>query len=400
MIAPATVSRSLAVVALAAAVITPAVPAQAAAPAAGCLPAWQVVPSPNVGAGDNGLADVAVVSADDVWAVGGRASGQSRSTLIEHWDGTAWQVVPSPNGAERINGLTGVSAAGPDDVWAVGFSNDGNGFESVSDNLILHWDGALWTVVPSPNPIPQPNPGHYPVSNELYAVHAVGPDDVWAVGHTFTINIEQTLALHWDGAAWTNVPTPHESRFSRLRSVDAAAGDDVWAVGEIDRRGTQRTLTQHFDGTAWTTVPSPSAGPAVDYMSAVSVAAPDDVWVVGYHIDVIGVSQPYQTASWHYDGSVWRLVDAPDVTTQNNYLRGVVAVSGKGVLAVGFWDTGSALRTLSEVWNGRRWSVVPSPNAGSFIDELIAVDAGQRDAWAVGQSAEFSFRTLIMRFGC
>jgi hypothetical protein len=368
---------------------------------ASCVRTWKTVPSRNVGDEDNGLAALDVVSPTDIWAVGNRVSGETRSTLVEHWNGTAWSVVPSPNGGEPINWLTGVSAVSADDIWAVGFTNDGNGFESQSFTLAMHFDGTSWQVVSSPNPEPDPNPGHYPASNELYAVHAISADDVWAVGHTFTVNNEQTLALHWDGTSWENVPTPHPSRYSRLRSVDAAATDDIWAVGEIDKNGKQRTLTQHYDGTSWSTVPSPNEGLTVDYMSSVSVAAPDDVWVVGYHIAVIGFDQPYQTSSWHYDGVAWSLVDAPDVNSENNYLRGVVTLRGGGAMAVGFWDTGTALLTLTERWNGTNWNIVSSPNQSDVIDELWAVDAAQNQLWAVGQTFSFfSFRTLVQRFGC
>jgi hypothetical protein len=132
------------------------------------------------------------------------------------------------------------------------------------------------------------------------------------------------------------------------------------------------------------------------------VAAPNDVWVVGYHIEVIGIDQPYQTSSWHYDGVAWRLVDAPDVNTENNYLRAVVTLPGRGgAMAVGFWDTGTALQTLTERWNGNRWIIVPSPNQSDVIDELWAVDAAANQLWSVGQTFSFfSFRTLVQQFSC
>jgi hypothetical protein len=373
------------------------------APAA-CTPAWRYGHSPNTGWGDNALAAIDVLSSTDIWAVGNSLAGDVRSTLVEHFNGSRWSVVPSPNGPQPINWLTGVSAVAADDVWAVGFTNDGNGFESQSFTLILHYDGTSWQVVTSPNPVPDPNPGDYAPSNELYGVHAISATDVWAVGHTFTVTLEQTLALHWDGIQWSNVPTPHPSRYSRLRSVDAAAPGDVWAVGEITKQGTQRTLAQHFDGAAWHTVASPNASPTVDYLTSVSMAAPDDVWAVGYHIEVLDVAdgnQPYQTSSLHYDGTAWTLVDAPDVNQENNYLRGVVAIPGKSVWAVGFWDTGAQLRTLAERWTGSAWIIVSSPNRSDVVDELIAIDSAPNALWSVGDFfGAISYRTEIQRFSC
>jgi hypothetical protein len=49
-----------------------------------------------------------------------------RQTLIEHWNGTQWSVVPSPN-LMGNNLLRGVAIVSANDVWAVGFviSNSG-----------------------------------------------------------------------------------------------------------------------------------------------------------------------------------------------------------------------------------------------------------------------------------
>src|SRR5215472_14250295 len=52
---------------------------------------WSVVSSPNVGTTSNSLYGVAVVSPNDVWAVG----TSTNATLIENWNGTQWNVVPS-----------------------------------------------------------------------------------------------------------------------------------------------------------------------------------------------------------------------------------------------------------------------------------------------------------------
>jgi hypothetical protein len=58
-------------------------------------------------------------------------------TLIEHWDGKVWSVVPS--GSQGGGILNAISAASPDDIWAVGTA-------TVPNTVVtLHWDGSKWS---------------------------------------------------------------------------------------------------------------------------------------------------------------------------------------------------------------------------------------------------------------
>ena len=101
----------------------------------------------NVLWGGNGLVGVDVLSANDVWAVG---SGCYGYTLVIHWDGAAWSLVPSPNPfPSGTNELKGVAAVSPTDVWAVGAAS---GPTTALVSLIEHWDGSRWSVMPSPRP--------------------------------------------------------------------------------------------------------------------------------------------------------------------------------------------------------------------------------------------------------
>jgi hypothetical protein len=104
-------------------------------------------------------------------------------------------VVKSPNPSSTDNELNGVSADSATDAWAVGFYDDSTG---VRRPLIAHWDGAAWSQVTSPTP---------PRFFTLSAVSAVSPTDVWAVGTCTCLGTEteQTLILHWDGTAWSQV---------------------------------------------------------------------------------------------------------------------------------------------------------------------------------------------------
>src|SRR5260221_7788547 len=149
---------------------------------------WSVVSSPN-GDSSSGLSSVAAVSANDIWAVGSSGSQMgSGQTLIEHWDGTQWSLVQSPSTGSLYNTLTGVAVISANDVWAVGWQANGG----PSHTLIEHWNGTQWSVVPSPSPAS--------VNNELFGVAAVSATDIWAVGFitniTATGPLDQTLTEH------------------------------------------------------------------------------------------------------------------------------------------------------------------------------------------------------------
>ena len=108
-----------------------------------------------------------------------------------------WQIIASPNGSRQVNELHGVSALAENDVWAVGVSY--NTERTRGSTLIEHWNGSTWSVIPSPNPSS--------FVNQLNAVAAVSPNDVWAVGIAPTPT-NTVLILHWNGATWRVAPNP------------------------------------------------------------------------------------------------------------------------------------------------------------------------------------------------
>jgi hypothetical protein len=95
-------------------------------PSTGCVSYdWNAVPSPNSGSVGNELFGVAVRTSTDAWAVGGQVNvvgnTSAYSTLIEHWNGQVWAIVPSPNLTTIVQDyLTSVAIVSANDVWAVG----------------------------------------------------------------------------------------------------------------------------------------------------------------------------------------------------------------------------------------------------------------------------------------
>jgi len=87
-----------------------------------------VVPSPRPGTGGY-LSSVVAISASDVWAVGGYYDDSESlwENLIVHWNGSRWDIVPSPSPGTYTNALTDVVALAPNDVWAIGQHASGAG---------------------------------------------------------------------------------------------------------------------------------------------------------------------------------------------------------------------------------------------------------------------------------
>ena len=65
------------------------------------------------------LEGVKAIAANNVWAIGSYLlTGSPSRTLIEHWNGATWSVIPSPNIASRDNYLNGIVAISANNVWA------------------------------------------------------------------------------------------------------------------------------------------------------------------------------------------------------------------------------------------------------------------------------------------
>src|SRR5439155_21146955 len=97
----------------------------------------------------------------------------------------------------------------------------------------------------------------------------------------------------------------------------------------------------------------------------------------------------------------WRLTPSANAPTGNSVLFSSAATSASDVWSVGYFDDGSFFRTLTEHWDGSRWSLIASPDAGDGYDLLGSVAAlAKDDAWAVGSHQPFggSAQPLAMRW--
>jgi hypothetical protein len=360
----------------ASAATVPAVATAGAAAAAPCE-AWtggQQPPDPGGSDHNNFLRGVAVLSPCNAWAVGEYEPAQ---TLIAHWDGEAWTQVPSPNPGTEAS-LTAVSPVSPSDIWAVGEYFDG----STNRTLTVHWNGAAWTQVPSPIVSGTTN-------DSLTAVRATSATDVWAVGsYTNSNNVSQTLILHWNGAAWTLVKSPNPGGPARDQELDSVAGvsaKNAWAVGFYYNGSFDQSIILHWNGTSWKQQKSPDQGSRGTFLFGVRASSPSNAWAAGSSYN--GTAD--KTLIVHWNGSAWKQVTTPNPggSAQNNDLSSI-AVTPKGdAWAAGEFATGTGMRTLVLHWDGSAWRREATPSLGDSVidDSLTAIGASPDDSvWAVG----------------
>jgi hypothetical protein len=337
---------------------------------------WDIVPSDNEGNDrPNDLYGVAVVSANDIWAVGLYLyTAHIANTLIEHWDGNTWNVVASPNFGPGSNVLYGVTAVSQTDVWAVGYYSESYGGAPVHA-LIDHWDGNAWSVVSGPDP----------ESGYLEDVKVVSRTSVWVVGNYFnsTTGHQNTLIEQWNGTSWNIVSSPNFglSDDNLLRHLAVVSDSDVWAVGSYyDSNNVGHTLTEHWDGNAWNIVASPDLGSGENLLLGLTAVSGSDVWAVGQYADG---GTTIHTLTEHWDGSAWNIVPSPDFGSLGNALEGVAAASGSDVWSVGYYYNSGVGHALIEHWDGSVWSVVFSPASNNESLWDVAAVSGS-NVWAVG----------------
>jgi hypothetical protein len=241
------------------------------------------------------------------------------------------------------------------DVWAVGYYTNG---VSSPQTLTAHWNGSAWSLVPSPN--------QGSGTNRLQGVAARAANDVWAVGYYQTGTTSATLTEHWNGSAWSIVDSPNQGTSSFFYGVAALAANDVWAVGTFFNSPAHRTLTAHWDGSAWRIIGSPNLGDELNTFYGAAAGANGDVWAVGDYVN--GGDLIHHTLVTQWQSGCWRLTTSPDGATNSTFNAAAVGPGG-AVWAVGSgWEDSQPDQTLTARYQGPCPSVPPPPCPVQFAD--------------------------------
>jgi hypothetical protein len=350
---------------------------------------WTVSTVPGSGQ-DDVLLGTACPSGADCFAVGVTLGDLSSGTtvptpIVDTWNGSDWA---SGTGAPLSSGLEGglfaVTCANASDCWAVGTETEAGGNGNSIGTLVENWNGATWSVVPTPTPS-----GNGAVGAFLQGVTCTSPSDCIAVGYTTDVNGGNLddLIMQWNGSSWTIVPGADTGQpYDELLRVDCVSSDDCWAVGNAGPAQQNpnflpiypgavgdQGLIEHWDGSSWSVVPSTAEpSPGGGYLYGIDCLSASECWASGSVTDSSGASSGLLMEQWN--GSSW--ADTSDSVpvpagTGGTMLSDIACVGPTACWAVGSYGgfgggggSGFQPQPFIEYWNGSAWSLEPSPGVG------------------------------------
>lgn len=318
---------------------------------------WTTMPIANTGGRPPLSVSCATSSPTSCYVVGGGTSGGT--PFIDGYNSTLnrWSTVPD------------LSVPGAGVLWGVSCSSDGfcmaTGVEAVSTHEFPALSYALepsgkWESVAPDNDL-----GDFTAS-DLEAVSCTSSQSCVAVGYYEEIlsGVVQALAQVWNGTSWNEVfPPSSDGSYTSLSGVSCTGPSNCIAVGTTGTGAGAAPLIEQWDGTSWSVVSAPAVSGS---LSSVSCSDASDCTAVGQAGDGIPLIE-----SW--DGNSWTVVSSPTPPGTSSFLDGVSCTSSENCVAVGqstqqyvkiIGESYDTLQyTLTEVWNGSQWSIVPSPNS-------------------------------------
>ena len=316
------------------------------------------------------LSGVACTAATDCTAVGSYNVGTGAQTLIESSDGGAWSIVPSPSlGAMEFDSLFALACPSRGRCTSVG--NFDENIDTFVQPLIeataapVQTGRGLWSITPSPN-------ASAAGDDELAGVSCGSPKECTAVGFAGHGTTGRTLVESWNGRAWRITPSPdvNASGKNELAGVSCPSPRSCTAVGFVSQGATARTLVESWNGRTWYVLASGNVEPSGNNeLTGVSCPSPRSCTAVGY----VGSGRTARTLVESWNGRTWSVTPSPDVNvSEQNELASVSCPSPRSCTAVGFVGDGPTARTLVESWNGRAWSIAVSPDPVTAEDNQLA----------------------------
>jgi hypothetical protein len=316
---------------------------------------WAIQPTPN----PPGAQFFSVFTGVSCTAPGAcEASGASDTgAFAERWNGTRWrlQAVPAPRGAQFAQ-LFGISCAVSSCEAVGGYFDRSGAFVPLGER----WNGVAWHARPTSNPARAS-------ANYLNGVSCPSPSDCTAAGQGNGAGTPFALGERWRGGHWVieNVPSPVGAAENQLNGIACPATDRCMAVGAAGpTRGVVSAEALRWNGTRWSNQPIPTVPGAS--LNALACASPSACMAVG------GSDSGVFAERWN--GTRWRIQSIPAPTVFSG-LGGISCLSPSFCMATGAYSASSSesgpVKSLAERWSGKKWAIVPSPNPPGAVQTYL-----------------------------
>lgn len=207
---------------------------------------------------------LAVISPDDVWALGEGETGP----FVRHFNGHTWRNVRSPVVPFAV------SAISAQDIWTVGGTSSYLSNPYAYRSALANWNGKSWRPIAFPNLHLPRHQGVQPIG-----IVALNRKDVWVTGEIFGAQQPRSVLLHWNGSGWRVYRSP----VNQIAGITSDGHGGLWITGDPVIPGRADLL--HFANGRWTVVPAPEPdGQPADYITLsgiVRIPRTTSVWAVG-----------------------------------------------------------------------------------------------------------------------
>ncbi|MEU7209822.1 hypothetical protein AB0B06_15560 [Streptomyces sp. NPDC044989] len=213
-------------------------------------------------------------------------------------------------------------------------------------------------------------------------------------------------AMAHAGARWSAADLTDVGH-AALTGVTRVDGDTTWAYGvKVRQEGkvqprTPLLLARDDDERSWREIPMPAFADRANQISSIDAVSQEDAWAVGLYEESRGAF-----LTQHWDGTEWRVVDAPapeGIRLAGAGLLDVSARTSEDVWAVGWLIVvdsevpnpdkpgGTIQETHAEAmlqhWDGEAWHLVPVPDATSLWTYSVTALADD-DVWVSGYTSD------------
>ena len=142
----------------------------------------------------------------------------------------------------------------------------------------------------------------------------------------------------------------------------------------------------------WASVAAPDPA-ALNVLYSVAQTSPTDAWAVG---EQSNIDSRHDTLIEHWDGRTWTVVPSPNGPYPRSVLFGVWTDSATDAWAVG--QTGDNF-VLIEHWDGAEWTVSDAPpiDGWTFVSQVWGT--GPNNVWAVGNTSnDTPWQSLVLHW--